>query len=85
VRAVIHKCNLASATSGTYPLLHEPWRRSGQGAAEGPHHCQYPTTCCTAADRGFVPIAEMEVLAGTKPFWCLEHSRPPGLLRALWM
>jgi hypothetical protein len=26
--------------------------------AEGPQHFQYPTTCCTAAHRGFVPGAD---------------------------
>jgi hypothetical protein len=24
--------------------------------AEGPQHFQYPTTCCAAAHRGFVPL-----------------------------
>jgi hypothetical protein len=27
--------------------------------AEGPQHFQYPTTCCTAAHRGFVPTADI--------------------------
>jgi hypothetical protein len=32
------------------------------GGAEGPQHFQYPTTCCAAANRGFVPGTDIGVL-----------------------
>jgi hypothetical protein len=47
------------------------WAAVRPRGAEGPQHFQYPTTCCTAAHRGFVPIGDI------RP-WTLQSMEPAG-------